>query len=200
ETKPNLKETLVDFRLGYVISSILALCFLTLGAKLLFGSETVLPDQASLFASEIVGMYTKIMGDWSVVVIGVAACSIMFGTCIAVFDGYSRSVEEIILVGSKLPGAEQTRKGYKMGLLLTLIGAFFIIVLLAKSLISLVDIATCISFLVAPIIAIANYSLVKSNALQKNEKPGMILRIWSILGIIFLTGFSFLFVYVRFIQ
>ena len=166
-TQPNLKETLFDFRLGYVISSILALCFLTLGAKMLFGSETALPDKASLFASEIVGMYSNVMGDWSVLVIGVAACSIMLGTCIAVFDGYARSVEEIGLVGRNSSEPKQTRLGYKMGLILILVGAFFIILLLAKSLTTLVDIATCISFLVAPIIAVANYSLVMSNALKK---------------------------------
>jgi len=196
--KPSLKATLFDFRFGYLISSLLALCFLTLGAKLLYDSGTKIPDNASHFAAEIVNLYSSVIGQWSEVVIGIAACSIMLGTCIAVVDGYARSVEEVLVVSGQ--PTQPKRQAYKLGLGITIIGAFAIVLVLSKSLKSLVDIATCISFLFAPIIAISNYLLVTSKALKKEEQPGLALRIWSVTGIIFLSAFSLIFMYVRFVK
>ncbi len=36
--KPTLKETLLDFNIGYIFSAILSICFITMGAYLLYGT------------------------------------------------------------------------------------------------------------------------------------------------------------------
>ncbi len=59
-----------------------------------------------------------------------------------------------------------------------------------SSLRSLVDIATTISFLVAPAIAIMNYRLVSSKDFPVEGRPGKAMRWLSVVGIVFLSGFS----------
>ena len=54
----------------------------------------------------------------------------------------------------------------------------------------LVDLATTISFLIAPIIAFVNFRLVTGNHIPAEAKPGKFMRILSWAGIIFLTGFA----------
>jgi len=93
--KPLLKETLFEFRLAYVVTAALALMFLTLGAYIFFGSGEILPNNNSLFAHKVVTLYTETIGSWSNIIISASAFSVMFGTIIAVFDGYSRSLQRI---------------------------------------------------------------------------------------------------------
>mgnify|MGYP003316638287 FL=1 len=91
---PKLKETLFDFNFGYIISALLSICFVTLGAFLIYGTDQSIAKQSDLFASNVVSLYTKIFGSWSYVIIASCTFSIMFGTCIAVFDGYGRSLKK----------------------------------------------------------------------------------------------------------
>ena len=76
---PSMKETLLDFNFGYIVSTVLSLCFVTLGAYMMFGSGEVLPDKGALFASKVVEMFTEYMGGWSFIIIAAASFAIMFG-------------------------------------------------------------------------------------------------------------------------
>lgn len=203
--KPTMKETLADFNFGYIISAVLAICFLTLGAYVIFGTGKVLPPGAAEFSSGVVGLFTAFIGDWSYIIVAIAAFSIMFGTCITVFDGYARSIERCsILLFQKEEergdesGKLNSSKVYIASLLVVGLGSFGVIFFLGKQLKSLVDLATTISFLIAPVIAIVNYRLVTGNHLKKEDQPRLWLRILSWMGIIFLTGFAVYYVMVRF--
>jgi Mn2+/Fe2+ NRAMP family transporter len=59
-----------------------------------------------------------------------------------------------------------------------------------------VDLATTISFLIAPFVAVANYSLVTKH-IDKSMQPKKWLRLLAIIGILYLVGFSLLFLYLR---
>ncbi len=61
---------------------------------------------------------------------------------------------------------------------------------LLTSMIGMVKIATIISFLTAPFYAIANYILINSRHTPAEFRPNFWMRVWSILGIVFLIGFS----------
>ena len=54
----------------------------------------------------------------------------------------------------------------------------------------LVKIATVLSFLTAPFYAILNFKLITGKNTPKEHQPGIYLRILSIVGIVFLIGFS----------
>ena len=117
----------------------------------------------------------------------------MFGTCIAVFDGYARSANE----GIRLVKNNSNNKNfYNIIIWLLIIGSIFIIYFFGSKLKQLVDLATTISFLIAPFVAIANYLLV-TKYINENMQPKKWLRVLAIMGIVYLVGFSLLFLYLK---
>lgn len=194
--KPKLKETLFEFRLAYLITGILAVMFVVLGSFIFYGSGEELPNNNSLFAHEIVTLYTDTIGDWSYIVIASSAFTVMFGTIIAVFDGYSRSLQRTIeLIFTKKEEKIRTRfrTFYVFFLLLISTGSLLVIFQFGNNLKELVDFATVLSFVIAPIIAVFNFRLVTGKHLDEHHHPSLELKILSVSGIIFLIGFATIF-------
>ena len=195
--KPSLKETLTEFRIGYLITGIMAVFFVGLGTLVFFGSGDSLPNNNSLFAHKIVTMFTKTIGQWSYIIIAASAFSVMFGTILAVFDGYSRSFQRIVQILKK-DESESSKKLYVIIVSILAIGSILIIMQFGDKLKELVDFATTLSFLVAPIIGVLNHKLVIGKFLSKENHPSSWIKFLSICGIIFLTGFALFFIYTKF--
>ncbi len=200
--KPKLKETLLDFNLGYLITGVLAIFFVTLGANIFFGSGEELSNNNSLFAHDVVTLFTETIGNWSYIIIAAAAVSVMFGTIVAVFDGYSRSLERVTqLLRSKNSSTENKfQKTYISLIFLLAFGSLLVVFQFGDKLKELVDFATAVSFLIAPIIAIFNFRLVTGKYLEKEFQPSNWLKILSYSGIVFLIGFAIFFITTRFID
>ena len=92
-------------------------------------------------------------------------------------------------------------KLYNLNIIILIVGSFLIIWKYesAGDFGVLVNFATAISFIVAPIIAIFNYLIVKSH-LEKPFQPPWWLDYLSILGIIFLILFSILFLFQKYLM
>ena len=75
------------------------------------------------------------------------------------------------------------------------VGSIGIISAFGSRLTELVDLATTISFMIAPFVALANYKLVLSPYIKISDTPPLWLRLLAISGIIFLFGFGCLFIY-----
>lgn len=199
--KPTLKETLFEFRLAYLITGVLAIMFVVLGAFIFYGSGEELPNNNSLFAHKIVTLYTETIGDWSYIIIAASAFTVMFGTIIAVFDGYSRSLQRTVeLIFTKKEDKIRTkfRTFYVIFLIILASGSFVIISQFEDNLKELVDFATVLSFVIAPVIAIFNFRLVTGKFLDKEHQPSLLLKLLSFAGIIFLSGFAVYFLIIKF--
>ncbi|SVE43667.1 uncharacterized protein METZ01_LOCUS496521, partial [marine metagenome] len=59
----------------------------------------------------------------------------------------------------------------------------------------LIDLATSISFLIAPLFAIMNYRVMNANNISIEAKPPQWLNLLAILGIVFLCFFAILFLF-----
>ena len=201
--KPMLKETLLEFRLSYLVTSILAIIFVVLGSFIFFGSGEELPNNNSLFAHKIVTLYTQTIGNWSYIIIAASAFTVMFGTILAVFDGYSRSlkrtIELLYTFNTKDTSHRNSKFSYILFLLIVAIGSLIIVSQFENNLKDLVDFATVLSFVIAPVVAIFNFRLVTGKFLKKEFQPSVYLRILSVAGIIFLIAFAVLFVFTRFV-
>ena len=162
---------------------------------MLFGTGNSLPDKSGDFAHGVIGLFTDYIGRWSTPIISLAAFSIMFGTCIAVFDGYGRSLERtlILLTNKEEEQSDNNRPYYSSSLIIVIVGAFFVVYFFGVHMKLLVDLATTISFIIAPIIAVVNFRLVGKNFVGEAYVPPIWLRVLSWLGIIFLSGFAVLF-------
>lgn len=190
------RSVLLDFNIGYLLSASLAICFVVLGAFLFHGTGTELSMSSALFAHQVVGMYTEVMGSWTYWLIATASFSIMLGTCIAVFDGYARAFDEIFRCYREAPfqsPEKESRHIYTPVLLILALGAYLIIRYFGGSMRSLVDIATTISFLIAPVIAMFNLRLVHAPYVSIEDEPPAWLRYLAYAGILFLLGFGILF-------
>ena len=186
---PTLKQTLLDFNLGYLVSAGLAVLFLSLGALIMYGSGTELSDSSPAFAHQVISMFTAAIGDWSYFVIAIAAFSVMFSTCITVIDGYCRSLARSIKLLQKKSDTD-SRTVYIATSLIIGVGTFVVISQFLNNLKSLVDFATIVSFIIAPLAAYINFKVIYSKSVSLPFAPPRWLRIMAIGGLIFLSVFA----------
>ena len=64
QTNINAKNALLDFNVGFIVTAILALFFLALGALVLHGSAYEFKDGIA-FSHQLATMYSTVIGDWS---------------------------------------------------------------------------------------------------------------------------------------
>ncbi len=189
--QPNLHESLFDFNLGYLLTAVLAVIFLSLGALIFYGTGTDLANSSAAFASQLIGMYTTAIGSWSFYIIATAVFCTMFSTTITVLDGYGRTMQRTMRL--LVPG--QKKFGYRFWLVLISVGALIIILQYLNQLKTLVDFATSISFLIAPFAAWLNFRAVLSPEVAASHRPPLWLRALAWAGLLFLTAFALLYVW-----
>ena len=191
--KPTYKESLFDFHAGYIGSAIMALFFLGLGALVLFGTNIEFSNSSIKFSEQLVMVYSQTFGEWSIPIISAVALLTMFSTTLTVIDAYPRAL------GGSMEQISSTLKKYSSKLywiwvLFLSAAAVLIIGVFTSSMKSLLDFATVISFLAAPFFAYINFRVIKSDFLPKEYHPKKWLTILSWTGLIFLLGFSVLFI------
>jgi Mn2+/Fe2+ NRAMP family transporter len=198
---PTMKNVLLEFKIGYIGTALLALGFLTLGALVMSGTGNELSSSGVVFAGQLINMYTDSIGRWSYWIISMAALTTMLSTTITVLDAYSRVMNPI--TQHLLPGlwnkVENKEKLRWFWYVLIIAGASIILAFAAKSMVHMVTMATTISFLMAPIFAWLNYKVVTDGHMPPESRPGKFLRVLSWIGIGFFTVFSMVYVYWRFL-
>lgn len=182
----NVKSSLFDFNIGFTGAIIIGLGFLTLGALVMHQSDISFSSKAGEFSNQLISMYAKNLGAWTYPIIGIAAFTTMFSTTLTTMDASPRSMAHSL----QLLFAKKYSKGYLLWILILLSGTIIIFLFLASEMGLLVQIATILSFLTAPFFAIANYILICSKHTPKEWRPSIAIHIWSVLGIVFLIGFS----------
>ena len=178
-----------DFNVGYVGTALLGVCFIALGYFVMYGSNNSFSDSAGAFSNQLIEMYTSSLGQWSYYLIGIAALSTMLSTTITTLDASPRAMSETI----NLLTNKKNNLGYLLWLTILAIGTIIIFFAFSSKMGLLIKIATILSFLTAPFYAIINYMLITSNQTPLKNRPSLKLRVLSILGIIYLLGFSVFF-------
>jgi len=192
---PSLRETLFDFRLGYIGTGVLALLFLCLGTAVMF-VEGVTPQKKAVdFAGQLIDLYTNTLGAWSRPVIGIAAFTTMFSTTLTVIDGFPRALH---LTCRRFFGPETQKEvaasavrtlGFWAWAGILIAGGMGIILFFMKDLLSLVNLATILSYVTGPFLGILAYRAMTAADVPEAYRPGRALRIHAIVGIVFLVGF-----------
>lgn len=190
--KVNMKEALFDFNLGYIGTAVLACFFLGLGALIMHGSGESFSDSGVVFSQQLVALYTQSLGKWSLPIISTIALITMISTTLTVIDAYPRAIEVSLklTIMPKITG----HKLYWIWVILLGFTTLGIILWFIQGLTTMIDFATIVSFLAAPVFAAINYKLVRSKFMPDIYKPGKFLVTLSWLGIIFLAGFSIVYI------
>ncbi len=193
----NLKFALLDFNIGYIGTAVLSLAFLALGAIVMYGKSNF-PDSGVEFSNTLIAMYTKAIGGWSYPLIAFAALATMFSTTLTVLDAYPRVLKESTELLFKRTA--KWRNNWILSaawMLLLFSGTLSVLAFFAGQMKLLVDIATSLSFLVAPILAYLNYNSVMNTDLTGVHKPGPLLRLLALVGIMVLTAFAIYYVGIK---
>lgn len=200
-SRASLKESLLDFNIGYWGTAILALAFVTMGALVMYGSGEQFAPQGAVFAGQFINMYTASLGQWAYPIIAIAALSTMFSTTLTCLDAMPRVLERSTLV--LFPATrekDRDQRLYWIYLVILATGALVILGFFISSMQHMVTIATILSFLTAPALALMNHLVIFSKQVPREMQPGTGMRIYSWAGIVFLTAFSLLYLWTIFIK
>jgi len=189
--KVTVEEALLDFRIGYVGTGIIAIAFLTLGATVMYASDQSFSADGTTFSLQLVDLYASTLGAWSRPVILIAVVTTMFSTMLTVMDGFPRAISRtyhVLRVGRDMAFEEDKGKLYWFSLwalagLTLVVFRFFV-----GSLTTMVDFATIISFITAPVLGYLNLRAVTADHVPVTFRPNRLLRVFSYLGLVLLGG------------
>jgi Mn2+/Fe2+ NRAMP family transporter len=190
KAKQNVKDILFDINTGYAITILIAICFVVIGAVLIYSQGAVLGQQSPMvFAQYLIELFTNTIGAWIFPIIGTTAIVVMVSTQFALMDGSPRMLS---LVFTKDKGSKHL---YVAFLVLQISGVMLIIHFFTSSFKTFIDFATSISFLTAPFIAIINHKAMLGSEIPLEQRPSKLLQTWSVIGVIsmFLAGGYFIF-------
>ncbi len=184
--KINQKKAILDFNIGYLGTLFLGVCFVLLGALVMYNSGETFSSKGNVFASQLINLYTRNLGEFSYIFIGAAAFTTMFSTTLTTLDASPRAMAKT----TNLLFNKKTKINYWFWILFLSVGTYIILRFFINNMGVLVKIATILSFLTAPFYAILNYILITGKHTPKEHQPNIYLKILSWMGIIFLIGFS----------
>ena len=193
--KPNLTEVQFDFNLGYIGAACFALAFLTLGAFVMYGSGEEFATSAAGFSNQLIQLYTTALGDWAYFIIVICAFTTMFSTTLTVTDTYPRVLTKV--VENVKPSISEKRIDSLYAYLLVGVsgGSLLLLFILGEQFRFLIDLATTLSFMAAPVLAYMNHKLIHQPEVSDEFRPKKWLYWLSVSGIIFLTIFALIYLY-----
>jgi Mn2+/Fe2+ NRAMP family transporter len=201
------REARTDFHVGYLLSIVVALAFLGLGALVMHGSGVTFSNSAAGFAGQLVDLYARTLGGWSRPLVAAAAVAAMLSTLLAILDAYPRALTAgISLLRSGAGPAQDDAaprraaggRTYAWLLIAIAGGAIVIVQRFTGSLRGLIDLATTLAFLSAPLLGWLNHRLLTSKHTPAEARPGPVLVWLARAGIAFFTVFGAAWLWQRF--
>ena len=195
--RSSVRNALLDFRIGYAGTGVMAFAFVILGAAVMHGSGESFDSAGAVFSLQLVDLYGLTLGEWSRPFVLVAVLTTMFSTALTVVDGFprglARSVE--VLSGRRAAGREvgETGRAYWIGMAAIGVAVPLLLALFAGSLTTMVDFATIVTFLTAPVLGYLNLRAILSEEVAPEHRPGRVLRWLSWLALIVFSAVGLLY-------
>jgi len=184
---PSVRNALVDFNVGYLGTAILAVCFVCMGAGVMFHSGIRFAAAPAAFAAQIIHLYTENLGKWTGPVVTISAFAVMFSTTLTVVDGFPRALATLVarFQTEERPGVPDavSRKAYWVALGVLFVGSLIVIQFFLNSLPRMVDVATILSLLSAPPLAYLNHRAMTGAEVPEAARPGPAMRAYSWFGV-----------------
>ena len=181
-----VKQSLFDFNVGYLTTIVLGVCFVLLGTLVMYGTGIGFSSSGGAFAQQLIALYTSSLGNGAYWIIGIAAFTTMFSTTLTTLDASPRAMAKTAQI-LQLP---IVMSSYLFWILVLVIGTCAVFFFLLSNMGALVQLATILSFITAPFYGLINFLLVSGRHMPENYRPNGLMRVWSIAGLVFLTGFT----------
>lgn len=192
----SINAALFDFRVGFFGTALLAICFLSLGALVMYGSGESFEAGGAAFAGQLIGMYQQALGDWAFPIVAIAALTTMFSTTLTLLDAFPRTIGiSLELIFPKQIKHRNNEKTYLIWLLITIAGTLTILFFFLPSMTAMVQVATIVAFVSAPMLAILNTLAMFDKDIPSQYRPGKLVLIWCILGLTALIACSISYIF-----
>lgn len=189
-------QALLDFNLGYIVTALLAVVFLALGALVMHGSGEHFSESGAQFANQLINLYSQVMGGESRYLIGVVAFLCIFSTTVTVIDGYSRTLNMGWQLLSKSAVTEAQADKRLTGIMLSVSALGLLLILFFKgALLPLLEFVMILAFMTTVVFAWLNYRLMTSSQLPEADRYGTKMKYLSWIGLSYLLIFAVLFIY-----
>lgn len=207
----HVRGALLDFDAGYFVTVLLALAFVLLGTGLMYGQGVRFENSPAAFATQVIDLYVATLGAWSRPVMGLAALLVMISTVVTVVDGFPRVIAALAMqmrlafrspaeVPAEVPSHEGERSVYRAAFAVLAAGALAILIWGMASFTALIDLATTLSFLTAPVLALFNHRAVHAPEVPVALRPGLAMTLWSWAAIGLQAAFAAWFLWFSFVR
>lgn len=188
-----------DFNLGYLVSVMLAFCFLLIGAAVLHGSGSQMPQASAAFVTTFVSLYTTAIGNWSTLIVSIAALAVMYSTMLAIIDGFPRMMGEFVAELTGAEGEDRAEAYYLPALVAVVASASALLFFFLDVFATFIDIVTFTGFLAAPIVAWANQLVIRGDNVPPDQQPGRGLIRWNQTAVALLSLATLGYLYLRWV-
>ena len=194
--RPTMREGMFDFNFGYLFTVVLAVMFLVVGAFTVYGSGELLEGSSTDFSRRLLEIFTHHLGSWAYPVMAMAAFVTIYGTLITAWDAFARSCAyslRSLRFEDEESSAEQVAyagKAYNIIMPLIGIGGFILFSYYTGGMIAMLELATIISFLVAPIIAYLNLKAITGDRMPDQQKPSARMLVLAYVGLVVMVVFA----------
>lgn len=200
-SRSSVANARLDFNIGYVGTGILAFAFVMLGATVMYGSGENFSPQGTLFSAQLVELYVQMLGDWTRPVVLVAVITTMLSTSLTVIDGFPRALDRTVRVLRNIDPGESikpSRSPYWLSLVTLAVLTIVVLAFFLSNLTAMIDFATIVSFLTAPVLGYLNLKAVTSADVPAEHRPGRTMLALSYVGLILLGGIAAIYLVTRF--
>ncbi|MCK5774846.1 MAG: hypothetical protein KAH25_01655, partial [Bacteroidales bacterium] len=179
---------------GYWGTAILAMLFVILGSMTLYHSGIELDSNGGVFANQLLGIYTESIGNWAYPIIAIAAFTTMLSTNFSVMDAYPRVLGDTV----KLLNLSKKEIKYPIWIAFVVVGSIIVVLFFMKNMRQMVDLATTLSFLTAPILGYLNLKIVTTSHFPEEYKPKKFMIVVAWIGLVSMIVLSFVYLINKF--
>ena len=183
-----------DMRIGYALSAVLAIMFLSLGAAVLRPAG-LMPEGVDT-ALTLSRIYTERLGAWMQPVFLVIAFSAMFSTTYTVMDGMPRT---LTAAWRHIQGEEDADRADRgrlyWGYLIAMTFGSLGVVAMVPDPIRLITVLAAVTFIFSPLWFVLNTWCVKRFVTDEQMRPSKVAFTMAAIGIVFMVGTALLLIY-----
>ncbi|WP_065188211.1 Nramp family divalent metal transporter [Shewanella woodyi] len=190
-------QAIFDFNFGYLITALLAVTFLALGSLVMHGSGEQFSPSGVKFASQLITLYSQVLGEQARYLIGAVALLCIFSTTVTVIDGYSRTLN---MSWQLLRNQQNSNRRLTIIMLMLSALGLAIVLFFKGALLPLLEIVMTLAFMTTIVFTWLNYKLMTSDNLPEQDRYGKKMKGLSALGMFYLLSFVCLFIYSIIIQ
>ncbi|QUL37643.1 NRAMP family divalent metal transporter [Erythrobacter sp. JK5] len=192
-----LAEARTAFAAGYTMTALLAVCFCIMGAGVMHSGGIAPASNAPAFAAQVIGLYRSVLGDGAALLASIAALSVMLTTALAAVDIGSRIATSTVQHLTDRTEPADFARLYRFAVPLVVALDITVLFTLLDDFTTLMDLATSLAFVAAPVIAVLNHIAVTGRTMPADARPERWTRWLNLAAIIVMTGLSIAFFVLR---